>query len=296
MSSPGFLRASVRRSLLALLVAGGVMTVTPVRAAPFASGVDGGFEQEVEVGLEAGATIGGTLDGPASDEGGAAVDGAADGAAVVEGTADGAAVVEGTADGAAVVEGTADGAGADGVAEVEAVAAAVGDPVQGGPQDPSPGSLGNLGDLAGSLLGDDGTNEDPGTDLPRTPDGLSIVGVPIGLTDNPLNRLPDLVPHALGDGPDDASPGTRPATSPSVLPAGLSQPATGRIGVSPLLLPASDLVASPPSVDPPSVVPISRSPLPRTGPGTLFQGPFALILLSAGVAVRAAVRRRPRLG
>lgn len=279
MSSPGFLRASVRRSLLALLVAGGVMMVTPVRAAPFSSGVDGGFEQEVEVGLEAGATIGGTLDGPASDAGDAL------------GTA-----VDGAADVAAVVEGTADVAVADGVAEVEAVAAAVGDPVQGGPQDPGPGWPGNLGDLAGSLLGDDGTNEDPGTDLPRTPDGLSIGGVPIGLTDLPLNRLPHLVPDPPGDGPDDASPGTRPATSPSVLPAGLSQPATGRIGVSPLLLPASDLLAAPQSVDPPSAVPISRSPLPRTGPGTLFQGPFALILLSAGAAVRAAVRRRPRLG
>jgi hypothetical protein len=277
MSSPGFLRASARRSLLALLVAGGVMTVTPVRAAPFTSGVDGSFEQEVEVGLEAGATIGGTLDGPASDEGDAL-----------------GAAADGAADVAAVVEGTADGAGADGVAEVEAVA--VGDPVQGGPQDPGPGPLGNLGDLAGSLLGDDGTNEDPGTDLPGTPDGLSIGGVPIELTDKPLNRLPHLVPHPPGDGPDDASPGTKPATRPSVLPAGLSQPATGRIAVSPLLLTAPAPVASPQTVDPPSVAPISRSPLPRTGPGTLFQGPFALTLLSASVAVRAAVRRRPRLG
>jgi hypothetical protein len=267
MPSLGFIRVSVRRSVLALVVAGAVMTVTPVRAALPTSGMDGGFEQEVEVGLEAGATIGTTLDEPAATDGGAL------GAVVVDGAAESAAVVDGAAGAAAVVG---------------RVAAAVGDPVQGGPQDPGPGQLGNLGDL----LGDDGPTDDPGTDLPGIPDGG---GVPIDLTDNPLNHLPLLEPHPPVADPDGTAPGTRSATRPSVLPAGLSQPATGRIGVAPSLLAAPAPVASAQPVDPPSVA-ISRSPLARTGPGTLVQGPFALALLSASAAVRAAARRRPKLG
>lgn len=285
MSSPGFLRA-VRRSILALVIAGGAMTVTPVRAALSTSGVSAGFEQDVEVGLEAGVTIGATLDDPAAD-GGGAIDGDIVGASLVGGEVEGdlAGDVAGDGFAGAAVEGVAHGtAGAEAVALVEGVAGGgtVGDLVQAAPQDPGLVPIGDPDDLVGGLFDEDGEDADP------------ILTPPSGV------RLPAIeLPPPVGGG-DHAAPVFKPTTKPSVLSQGLNQPVTGRVGVAPrgsVPGPATPALTRPAQpVEPLSLAPTSRTPLPRTGPGTLVQGPFALALLSAGMAVRAAVRRRPRSG
>jgi hypothetical protein len=84
-----------------------------------------------------------------------------------------------------------------------------------------------------------------------------------------------------------------------VLPAALEAPGTVGTAVTPPLMsvpaPATEL-AAPIADSAPADVPTPLGRLPRTGPGALFQGPFALGLLGLSGALRAAIgRRRPEL-
>lgn len=297
------LRASLRRPLFGLLVVGGIMTMSPVRAAlptsdlladpvPLTNDLpvdldgvlnDSSGDPTAVVGALAGEALGGDVlaDTPLGGDlfggdlfgGLGSVDGLPGLSGLGLNTAGGNAGNGTSFDSAANSSDSGKGVSVGGIHFG----------VKG--QNPLETILG---------VGCEDTTGRVGTSAPGASTNLPV-SLPGGLC--PAAELPtsgSTSPPAPGPGsPNSPAVPGKPGTS--VLPARLEAPGS-TLASSQSVASASPVTAGADPVSLPALVaaPVPHTPLPRTGPESLFQGPAAFGLLGGSAALRALVRRRGR--